>query len=205
MREDLQLLDFLSCSTPTAWVEAALAHLPLLLIDHAHCEKKAALTALSLIHRYPEHYDLLQKMSRLAREECRHFEKVLAIMQSRGIAFCHLSASRYAKQLLSYVRKGEPERLIDSLIIGAFIEARSCERFAVLIPHLDEELANFYQSLLKSESRHFRDYLELAKAHAKTSIEDRIQFFAEHEADLINTPDTHFRFHSGVVKVQEEA
>lgn len=188
---------FLPCATPQAWIEAALAHQDVLLIDHANCEKKAAGTAMSLMHKYIDRTDLLHKMSRLAREELRHFEQVLALMTRRGIRYVHVSASRYAAGLHQLARKSEPGKLVDTLIIGAFIEARSCERFAALAPHLDEELAAFYNSLLKSESRHYRDYLHLAEKAAGADISERIAVFGERERELIETADSEFRFHSG--------
>jgi len=152
------------------------------------------------MYRYVDRDALLHKMSRLAREELLHFEQVHNIMRTRNIDYVHLSASRYADGLRKYIRTHEPARLIDILIIGAFVEARSCERFAVLAPHLDEELKKFYLSLLKSEARHFEDYLELAEEYAGENIEDRIQFFRELEQALIETPDDEFRLHSGPPK-----
>jgi tRNA-(ms[2]io[6]A)-hydroxylase len=194
------ILEFLPCETPDAWIKAALANQDILLIDHANCEKKAASTALNLIYRHVENHELLNKMSKLAREELRHFEQVIAIMKKRGVAYPHLTASRYAAGLRKLVRTHEPAKLIDTLIIGAFIEARSCERFAKLAPHLDDELQQFYQSLLKSESRHYRDYLSLAKkAAGGESIEERIAEIAEKERLLIEEKDTEFRFHSGPI------
>ena len=151
-----EIEDFLPCKTPDLWVENALANPELLLIDHANCEKKAASTALNLMYRYVDNFDLLNKMSRLAREELRHFEQVIAIMKRRKIEYKQISASRYAVQLRDQVRAGDPDRLVDILIVGAIIEARSCERFARLAPYLDQELEAFYLSLLKSEGRHFR-------------------------------------------------
>lgn len=193
------LQQFLACGTPRGWVEWALGNLELLLIDHANCEKKAASTALGLIYRYTEHYDLLDKLSRLAREELRHFEQVIAIMRRRGIAYRQISASRYAGELRAAVRGAEPGRLVDTLIVGALIEARSCERFAVLVPLLDEELSAFYSSLLKSEARHFKDYLTLARQlSSEDEVAARLAVFKPLEADLIQSPDTEFRFHSGV-------
>lgn len=192
------LLDFLACPTPEAWIEWALKNPELLLIDHAQCEKKAASTAMSLLYRYVDQPLLLTKMSQLAREELLHFEQVVKLMEARGITYRHLSASRYAEGLRRHVRTQEPQRLIDILIIGAFIEARSCERFAKLIPHLDVELAHFYRSLVKAEGRHYEDYLLLAQHLSSTPIDRRVDFFAECEAQLIVTPDTAFRFHSGV-------
>ncbi|ETN92493.1 tRNA-(MS[2]IO[6]A)-hydroxylase (MiaE) [Gammaproteobacteria bacterium MOLA455] len=191
---------FLPCATPHRWIENALENQSLMLIDHANCEKKAASTALSLINRYTDNFDLLNKMSRLAREEMRHFEQVIALMKRRKIPYEHVSASRYAAGLRDLVSKEDPEKLIDVLIVGAFIEARSCERFALLAPHLDAELEVFYRSLLKSEARHYEDYLTLAKTVAGgRSIDDRIAAIAQREQELIESPDKQFRFHSGPV------
>lgn len=191
------LLAFLACPTPDAWVEQALQHPEELLIDHANCEKKAASTALNLMFRYIDKPELLQKMSRLAREELRHFEQVTALMHKRGVVYRGLSASHYAQRLRQHVRTVEPGRLVDTLIVGAFIEARSCERFARLAPHLDPELGDFYRSLLKSEARHYQDYLKLARAYADGPIDERVAFFAEVEAAAVVEDDREFRFHSG--------
>lgn len=198
MMEDLsEIIHFLGCETPDAWLDDALNNQAIMLIDHAHCEKKAAMTAVNNIHMYPDDPELLKKMSRLAREELRHFEQVLKFIEKRGLAFRKMSAARYVVSLRAHVRKQEPGRLVDILIIGAFIEARSCERFAKLALHLDEELKAFYTSLLKSEARHYKDYLTLATKHAREDISERIAFFRAKEADLIEQPDTEFRFHSG--------
>ena len=196
---------FLGVETPDRWIENALAQQDVMLIDHAHCEKKAAMTAVNMIHRYPEDTELLTKMSRLAREELRHFEQVLKFIKQRKLSFTRMSASRYATSLRSYARKQEPQQVVDLLIIGAFIEARSCERFAKLAPHLDEKLKAFYLSLLKSEARHYQDYLKLASNYVKRSngqecLDDRVAFFREQEVRLIVEPDDVFRFHSGPVK-----
>ncbi|MEE4203473.1 MAG: tRNA isopentenyl-2-thiomethyl-A-37 hydroxylase MiaE, partial [Halieaceae bacterium] len=148
---------------------------------------------------YVEQHTLLQKMSRLAREELRHFEQVTKMMKKRGVDYVPISASRYAAGLHELVRKKDPGRLVDTLIIGALIEARSCERFAALAPHLDEELAKFYSSLLKSEARHFEDYLRLAESIADASeVAERLAVLRAREAELVTTPDAEFRFHSGV-------
>jgi len=192
------IYDFLACETPDEWVEVALKNQDILLIDHCNCEKKAANTAISLIFRYTERRDLLMKMSKLAREELRHFEQVLQIMKKRNIEYHNISASRYAAKLFKRVRRDEPGALIDRLIVGGFIEARSCERFAKIAPLLDEELNNFYMSLLKSEARHFTDYLKLAADYSEEDISQRVDYFANIEADLITSKDTEFRFHSGV-------
>ena len=193
------LFSFLPCATPTAWLEWALEHPQIMLVDHANCEKKAASTALNLMYRYVDYHSLLNKMSKLAREELRHFEQVIAIMKKRGIDYPQIGASRYAGGLRELVRKEEPGRLVDTLLVGAIIEARSCERFAALAPHLDEELAQFYTSLLKSESRHFADYLKLAEKVATVEeVEERLALLLSREQELIESPDTEFRFHSGV-------
>ena len=192
-----ELVDFLPCQSPEAWVNWAVENQSLLLNDHAHCEKKAASTAMSLMYRYVDRDNLLHKMSRLAREELLHFEQVHKIMRKRDVAYEHLTASRYADGLRKYIRTHEPARLVDTLIIGAFVEARSCERFAMLAPHLDEELSKFYVSLLKSEARHFEDYLALAEEYAGEPIDERVAFFREIEHKLIIEPDEMFRMHSG--------
>ncbi|MBT6692209.1 MAG: tRNA-(ms[2]io[6]A)-hydroxylase [Porticoccaceae bacterium] len=195
-----KIQEFLPCQTPDKWLENALDNPVLMLIDHANCEKKAASTALNLIYRYTDNFELMNKMSKLAREEMRHFEQVIGIMKRRNIGYQHVSASRYAAGLRDLARTDDPGKLIDVLIIGAFIEARSCERFARLAPYLDAELEQFYTSLLKSEGRHYQDYLGLAKKAAKNeSIDERIIMFAEAERQLIEQPDTEFRFHSGPV------
>ncbi len=193
------IYDFLLCETPDAWVGDALQNPEILLIDHANCEKKAASTALNLMYRYVGHFDLLNKMSRLAREELRHFEQVIALMAKRGIEYPQLTASRYAAGLRKMVRKTDPGKLVDTLIVGAIIEARSCERFAKLAPHLDDELKNFYESLLKSEARHFQDYLALAYNVEGEDISERVALFLAEEKALIESPDDEFRFHSGPV------
>ena len=193
------VLDFLQCRTPKAWIDAAITDIPTLLVDHANCEKKAASTALGLMYRYTDNFDLLNKMSRLAREELRHFEQVIAIMKKRGIDYEHLSPSRYAGGLHGHIRKEEPGKLVDTLITGAIIEARSCERFYSLIPFLDEELASFYQSLLKSEARHYSDYLKLAKSYSgESDLEPLVQKLLDTEESLVMTEDQTFRFHSGI-------
>ena len=136
-------------------------------------------------------------MACLAREELRHFEQVLKVLKNRGISYTNFTASRYAAKLRDHVRKQEPEKIADIMIVGAFIEARSCERFAKIAPFLEAELSDFYLSLLKSEARHYQDYLTLAKKYAKKGIDERMAYFREIENKLITESDTEFRFHSG--------
>lgn len=188
---------FLACPTPDRWVEGALSDIPLLLQDHANCEKKAAGTAMNLLFRYSERRELQVLLAQLVREEMLHYEQVLEIMQARGIPYRHVPAARYAAGLREHVRHGEPDRLVDILIVGAFVEARSCERFERIAPHLDVELARFYTFLLRSEARHFEYYLDLARQYSPVPIDDRIALFRDVEADLILRPDLEVRFHSG--------
>lgn len=198
MHDISAIREFLPCATPQAWIDWALQHPDILLIDHAHCEKKAASTALNLMFRYVDRPELLDALSQLAREELLHFEQVLQIMRQRGVQYDHLSPSRYAAALRKHMRNEEPGKLVDVLIIGALIEARSCERFAALAPFVDKELGRYYRFLLKSESRHFEDYLRLAELYAGEDISARVAEFVALEQELIETPDTEFRFHSGI-------
>lgn len=169
-----------------------------MLLDHKNCELKAASTALSLITKYGQHIDLVNYMSRLAREELVHHERVLRILKKRKIDLRPVSASRYASGLRSIVRTHEPCKLVDTLVVGAFIEARSCERFAALVPHLDEELSKFYFGLLKSEARHFQNYLRFAYLYGNAVDVDRmVEKVRGVERELIESSDTEFRFHSG--------
>ena len=137
------------------------------------------------------------KLSKLAREELRHFEQVLSVLQKRGIDFKHVSASRYAAELRKGIRTSEPHRLVDMMIVSAIVEARSCERFETVIPVLDDELAEFYTSLLKSEARHFHVYLSFAKKYSSEDIQSRVDVFLARDRELVESEDTEFRFHSG--------
>lgn len=146
----------------------------------------------------PYAQELIDKMVLLIKEELHHFYQVLEMMAAQGIRYEKITSSRYAKGLLRYVRTYEPAAMVDKLICGAFIEARSCERFARLAPLLPAAVGDFYISLLRSEARHYQDYLTLATEIAGEDLNDRIAFFAGVEAELISTPDTDFKFHSGV-------
>lgn len=191
----------LAVPTPEAWVNEALKRLPELLLDHANCELKAASSALGFLYRYPERTALSQRMSRLAREELRHFEQVRALMDELGVAFERLSASRYAGALREVVRREEPERLLDLLLVGALVEARSCERFALLAPRLPDNIARFYSGLLAAEARHFAHYLKFARTESGASpaaIDARLEELLAIESRLVSEPDPQFRFHSGV-------
>ncbi len=192
---------FLETPTPDGWLDEACERLPEMLLDHANCELKAASTALGFLYRYPERTALAQRMSRLAREELRHFEQVRSIMEDMDIPFERLSASRYAGGLREAVRPDEPYKLLDMLLIGALIEARSCERFAKIAPRLPAQLGRFYGGLLASEARHFEHYIAFAKSECgvdESEIDKRLDELKALEASLITEPDDDFRFHSGL-------
>lgn len=191
---------FLAAETPQEWLIEASQRLPELLLDHANCELKAASTALTFLYRYPQRTRLAQRMSRLAREELRHFEQVRCIMDEMKLPFERLSASRYASGLRDAARQDEPRKLLDLLLVGALIEARSCERFAKVAPRLPEKLGRFYAGLLASESRHFEQYIALARSECdvdEKEIAVRLGDLKSIEASLISDPDPEFRFHSG--------
>lgn len=158
----------------------------------------------SVIPKADSSYDqsLIDKMVLLIKEELHHFYQVLEIMDEYGIEYHSITPCRYAKGMLRHVKTFEPDALIDKLIVGAYIEARSCERFAKLAPHVDKRLGDFYISLLRSEARHYQDYLTLAKEIAgpeqAEKVDNRIAYFAEVEAELMTSPDNDFKFHSGV-------
>ncbi|MFV2089489.1 MAG: tRNA-(ms[2]io[6]A)-hydroxylase [Pseudomonadales bacterium] len=191
------VLNFLRCRTPEIWFQQAPDHVSELLVDHANCEKKAAGTALSLLYRYVDKPELLRTLSRLAREELKHFEQVLVHLQARHIDYVHISPSRYASGLRKGLRNSEPERLIDILLVGAIVEARSCERFLGLVAVLPKDLASFYERLLASEARHFHQYLALAGRYSATPFDDKLDELLDLDAALVKAPDVEFRFHSG--------
>ncbi len=197
MREE-STVTVLLASTPQRWYEVACERWQELLIDHANCEKKAASTALSFIFTYPEDFALTEKLSRLAREELRHFEQVQKFMQTLRVPFKRLSPSRYADGLRRALRAHEPNRRLDLMLCGALIEARSCERFLGLAPRLAAPLGDFYASLAQSEARHRGLYLKLAEQRANDiDWRARLRQIGEIEAELITAPDPQFRFHSG--------
>jgi tRNA-(ms[2]io[6]A)-hydroxylase len=190
--------DLLLAATPPQWVEAAVVRWRELLNDHAQCEKKAASTALALMFTYPEDHRLSLALSRLAREELRHFEQVQKLMKALAVPFERQRPGRYAAGLRAQVRTADPGRKLDLLLTGALIEARSCERFRLLAPRLPAEVAGFYGQLARSEARHFEQYLELARGVAEAQQwQGRLRQLAECEARLAAAPDEELRFHSG--------
>jgi len=199
----MQARELLRAATPPAWVASAAANWPLLLVDHANCEKKAASTALALMFAYPEDRALSLAMARLAREELRHFEQVQKLMRELEVPAARLAPGRYAGRLRARLAGHDPLRKRDLLLAGALIEARSCERFEALAPVLREPLAGFYAALAEAERRHALLYLQLAEAAApgeaaSGALHARLDELARFEAKLIVEPDPQFRFHSGV-------
>lgn len=191
-------VDILRAATPPAWVDAAVADLPTLLVDHANCEKKAASTALALIFSYPEDRTLAVALSRLAREELKHFEQVERLMRKLAVSHVRMKPGRYASELRKLVRTHDPKRKLDLMIVHALIEARSCERFRLLSSRLPEEVRALYAQLERSEARHFEIYLDFAgREFDAEEIEARIEVIATREAELATSPDEDLRFHSG--------
>jgi tRNA 2-(methylsulfanyl)-N6-isopentenyladenosine37 hydroxylase len=190
----------LRAPTPADWIARACALPDILLIDHANCEKKAASTALSLMFAYAEDLELAGRMSRLAREELRHYEQVAKMIGVLKIVPQRLAPGRYAAGMRRLVAGSEPLREVDLMVCGAFIEARSCERFAALGETIGAPLRDFFRGLHEAEARHYKVYLTLAEraaARAGVDLRQRIAPFAALEAQLITSPDPVFRFHSG--------
>jgi len=177
----------LASKTKPEWLERSLEHIDDVLIDHAHCEKKAAGAALRLLFRYPQHDFLQLPLSEIAREELSHFELVLEELRVRGVALGRQKPSPYGGKLHQLFRPRDPDQLVDHLLISALIEARSCERFQLLAGALeDKRLAAFYETLLVSEARHHRLYVELAEQLAPSSeVRARLQALAESEAEIL--------------------
>ena len=188
----------LASTTDTAWLTRALAHLDEILVDHAHCEKKAASSALSLLFRYPEQHELLTPLARLAREELAHFEDVLDRLRARGIGLRRQRPSPYASELMAGVRGAEPGRLVDTLLCMALIEARSCERLQLLAGAVDDaELAAFFGGLVAGEARHHRAYVELAERVAPVeAVSRRLEELARHEAAVLASVPALPRLHA---------
>lgn len=190
-------MKILQADTPVAWVDAAVSGWRELLVDHANCEKKAASTALALIFAYPEDSQLGLALSRLAREELRHFEQVQSAMTALDVPFQRQKPGRYAAGLRRELRTSEPGRKLDLLLSGALIEARSCERFRLLAQRLEDPLGKFYSRLAESEARHFELYVGLARERYAGEWEPRLNTLAQTEAQLATAPDGELRFHSG--------
>ena len=188
----------LSVPTPHRWLTQVESHLDLLLIDHAHCEKKAAGVAMNLLFSYVEDMELTRAMTEIVQEELDHFHQVRAILDRRNIRFYKLSPSTYAARLHEHIDKQEPQRAVDRLLVAALIEARSCERFGLLRDALaDRELAAFYGSLFESEARHHSTYVRLAKNFLpEDQVKTRLTALATREAAIITAGEDQPRMHS---------
>ena len=198
------MLRFLT-PTPATWVAEALADPDTILLDHAHCEKKAAATAVNMLFRYPHVGALLSPLSRLAREELMHFEIVLGHLSRRGVPFRRIAPSAYASHLTGIIRSREPERLLDFLLVFSMIESRSCERMRLLAEAWpDPALRALYRELLASEERHHELYYGLAtELYPALLVESRMQEVMRREADAVLLPppgrDGTARLHATIV------
>jgi tRNA-(ms[2]io[6]A)-hydroxylase len=188
----------LHAPTSPRWLEQVSGNLEELLIDHAHCEKKAAGTAMNLIFAYVEDAELCRAMTEIVQEELSHFHMVLDVLNRRGMRFRRIKPSQYGNRLGMLIDKQEPQRAVDRLLIAALIEARSCERFALLRDHLpDAELAAFFGGLFESEARHHSTYVRLAKHFQdEEKVHRRLLELAEAEAHIIAEGDNVPRMHS---------
>jgi len=188
----------LAAVTDPTWVDRALAELDELLLDHAHCERKAAGLAVRLMFRYPDIGYLHQPLARLAREELAHYEEVMSVIDARGGALRRQKPSSYAGRLTKAIRGYEPERLMDTLVVVAIIEARSCERFKLLAAAVgDPTLAKLYNGLLACEARHHNIYLDLAiRAGGEVAARERLCELAALEAEILSIPAASIRMHS---------
>lgn len=188
----------LQSASGARWLAQVDAHLDLVLIDHAHCEKKAASAAMNLLFSYVDHTDLARAMTEIVEEELEHFRMVLDLLDRRGIQFCKLSPSSYGPRLHELVRRDEPGRAVDRLLVAGLIEARSCERFSLLGEHVtDPELRDFYRGLFESEARHHSTYVRLAMEFApEEEVRKRLGELAAAEAVIVEQGDPLPRMHS---------
>jgi len=188
----------LKSATLPEWLPSVRDHVDELLIDHAHCEKKAAGTAMNLIFAYVDRVELVRELKKIVDEELEHFTMVLDVLDRRGIPFRRLKPSDYGRRLNDLVRKQEPHKAVDRLLVAALIEARSCERFAILRDGIgDPELADFYGSLFESEARHHATYVRFAREFAdEKAVRNRLEELAEAEAEIVSTVSPVPRMHS---------
>nr|WP_232229331.1 tRNA isopentenyl-2-thiomethyl-A-37 hydroxylase MiaE [Crinalium epipsammum] len=184
--------------TSSAWVEQAINNIDTILLDHSHCERKAAGVAINLMFRYPSNTKLVRMLTAIAREELEHFDQVNDWLERRGIPFAPLAAPPYGGGLNAQIRRDEPNRLLDALLVSGLIEARSHERLGLLATNLpDAELAQFYGSLMASEARHFGIYWVLADTYFERDVVvQRLEELAVSESKLLETLHPEPRIHS---------
>lgn len=198
MKAQTTTIKYLQEPTSREWLEQALSHLDTILLDHSHCERKAAGVALNLMCRYPSSTALVYQLTEIAREELEHFQQVNLILERRGIALAPLAPPPYGAGLKAQVRRQEPERMLDLLLVSGLIEARSHERLGLLAEGLsDESLAKFYRSLMASEARHYGAYWILATAYFDLdTVKQRLEELAIVESKLLATLHPEPRIHS---------
>jgi tRNA-(ms[2]io[6]A)-hydroxylase len=188
----------LKSRTESDWLARAIADPDAILLDHAHCERKAANNALKLLGDYPEERALVAPLCAIAREELEHFERVMAILSARGLTLVHQEPSGYQRRLFKKVRGAEPDALCDKLLCAALIEARSCERFGLLAEHHpDAELRALFSELLASEARHYADFVRLAEGVVgREAARARLGHLAEVERRAIEAAKRLPRMHA---------
>lgn len=189
---------FLKTPTQAAWVDQAITNLDEVLLDHSHCERKAAGVALNLMFRYPSHGPLLAALTAIAQEELEHFAQVNQILAQRGVALRALQPAPYGAGLKAEIRRQEPERMLDALLVAALIEARSHERLGLLAEHCGEaKLSQFYRALMASEARHYGAYWLLARQNYPCeTVEQRLDELAIRESQLLARLHSAPRIHS---------
>jgi tRNA-(ms[2]io[6]A)-hydroxylase len=194
----LPRIRFLQTPTSDAWLEQALANLDIILLDHSHCERKAAGVALNLMFRYPAEAKLVRQLTAIAQEELAHFEQVNQILAQRGIPLASLQPPPYGAELNKQIRRYEPERRLDTLLVSALIEARSHERLGLLAEHCpDPDLAKFYRSLMASEARHYGVYWVLAdEATDRAVVMQRLEALSAVESAILANLHPQPRVHS---------
>jgi len=192
--------EFLPCITPDRWLENALDNPVLLLLDHANCEKKAASSALHLIYRCIDNVDVMESMSQLVETEMQNFQSLVRIIKARKLDCIPLTASRYALGLRDHMSGNDNLKLIDLLVVSAFMHGRAFERFSRLLPYIDLELESFYVSFVKTQENHFNKYFNIAKSLSdEETLVSRVDHFASNEKNLIERPDSEFRVYSGPI------
>ncbi|HAZ46200.1 MAG TPA: rubrerythrin family protein [Cyanobacteria bacterium UBA11369] len=198
LSDTLPTINVLQQPTSFAWVEQAIANLDTIVLDHSHCERKAAGVAINLMFRYPSNTKLVRMLTAIAREELEHFELVNQWLERRGVALAPLSSPPYGANLKAQIRPQEPERLLDSLLVSGLIEARSHERLGLLATHCpDPELSKFYRSLMASEARHYGIYWVLADTYYdRSAVKERLEELAIVESKILATLHPEPRIHS---------
>lgn len=176
---------------PDAWLPKVLADLPAVLVDHAHLERKAATSALTL-EKYRELFGKVRELNAIAIEELQHFELVLNLLKQRGLAFGQPYPSKWISGLMRSIRSGGRQQVVDHLICCSLVEGRSCQKFQVLagaLQTLDPALAAFYASLVESEGNHYATYLIMAREIDEEETRTRLDFYLDLEARLIAEPN----------------